>query len=226
MPTIEEILTQVGLGDSQSQTKTAAATSAPKSQEVNQVLESLGLSGVDESAAAGVTKTASEGRNNMGFSDFYDDLFADVTPDAAAAAAAAEQEKTAAAAAAAAGGEGASAAEVAVEDPTDNFGQLTGVYVNVLADSYFEKLAGDLEMEAGKGFKPQAGVNDGGELSRIVGKEGDPSIEMNHDASSGAGLKVNPGNQTPYSLKARAQIKAILKRNMKSEPGDLGGYNE
>jgi hypothetical protein len=215
MATLEEILAQVGLSEAPSQTKTASAA-APSSKEVNKVLEDLGLSGVEDIDNAGVTKTASEGRNHMGFTDIYDSMFGEVAP----AATEETQVKTAAA-------DAVATAEAGAEEVTESstaMGELTGIYFNVLEDSFYEKLAGDLEMEAGKGHKSVD--NAGGELSRIVGKEGDPRIAVNHDPASGAGLKVNPGNQTPYSLKAKAQIKAILKRNMKSEPGDIGGYNE
>lgn len=226
MATIEEILAQVGLGDTPpSQTKTASAGS-PSSKEVNKVLEDLGLSGVEEISSAGVTKTASEERNNMGLTELYESIF----EDAAAPAAEPVQEKTAAAAAApaapAAPVQEKTASAEGEEDPSTAVGELTGIYFNVLEEAFVEKLAGDLEMEAGAGHSPLGGNKGGGELTRIIGKEGDPSIPMNHDSTSGAGLKANPGNQTPYSLKARAQIKAVLKRNMKSEPGDLGGYNE
>jgi hypothetical protein len=221
MATIEEILAQVGLGDaSSSQTKTAAAA-VPSSKEVNKVLEDLGLSGIED-VNAGQTKTASDERNNMGLTDIYESMFGEAAP------AAAGQEKTAAAAAAEAApveGEEKTASEEE-QSPTTSVGEVTGVYFNVMRTELLEKMAGGLEAEAGSGHSPLGGNKNGGELSRIVGKEGDPSVAVNHDPTSGAGLKVNPGNQTPYSLKARAQIKAILKRNMKSEPGDIGGYNE
>lgn len=220
MATIEEILAQVGLSDAPSQTKTAAAAGSPSSKEVNKVLEDLGLSGVEDVDSAGVTKTASEERNHMGLTDLYENIFAEAAPEAIAAEVPG-QEKTAAAEVT----EEVEGTEEVVE-PSTAMGELTGIYFNVLEDAFVEKLAGDLEMEAGAGHKPQAGVKDGGELSRINGKQGDPSVAMNHDASSGAGMKANPGNQSPYSLKAKAQIKAILKRNMKSEAGDIGGYNE
>lgn len=216
MATIEEILAQVGLSDAPSQTKTASAQATPSSKEVNKVLEDLGLSGVEEVDNAGVTKTASEERNHMGLTDIYENIFGEAVE-------AEGQEKVAAAEEAAAEG---SEVEAGEEDTSTALGSLTGIYFNVMHDAFIEKVAGDLEAEAGAGHSPLGGNKGGGELTRIIGKEGDPSIPMNHDATSGAGLKANPGNQTPYSLKARAQIKAILKRNMKSEAGDLGGYNE
>lgn len=207
MATMQEILDEVGLGEA-GHTKTATATTAPSSKEVNDVLDSLGLSNVESVEAAGVTKTASEGRNRMGMTDLYEEIFG------GEAAPAATQEKTAAAATEA--GE-----QTEVESQA---GELTGIYFNVLRDAAFDKIAGDLEMEAGKGFQPDAGSS--GELTKIVGKEGNPRVAVNHDPSSGAGMVANPGNQTPYSLKAKAQIKAILKRRMTSEAGDVGGYNE
>lgn len=221
MATIEEILAQVGLSDAPlSQTKTAAVGS-PSSKEVNKVLEDLGLSGVEDIDNAGVTKTASEERNHMGLTDIYENIFGEAAPVETEVVEPAAQEKVAAAAATV-----ETEVEAEATEQTSAMGELTGVYFNVLEDAFVEKIAGDLEMEAGAGHKPQGGVKGGSELSRIVGKEGDPAVAVNHNPSSGAGLKVNPGNQTPYSLKAKAQIKAILKRNMKSEAGDIGGYNE
>lgn len=222
MATIDEILSSVGLGDKPSQTKTASAGSTPSSKEVNKVLEDLGLSGAEDISNAGVTKTASEERNHMGLTELYDQVFGEAAP---AAPADDGQNKTASAAAAA---EGDPAVEPTQGDsnPITDLGELTGIYFNVAEEAYLDKVAGDLEHEAGSGHSPLGGNKGGGELTRIIGKEGDPSVAVNHDPVSGAGLKVNPGNQTPYSLKARAQIKAILKRTMKSEPGDIGGYNE
>ena len=218
MATIEEILAQVGLSDVPSHTKTAAAKGSPSSKEVNKVLEDLGLSGVEDVDNAGVTKTASEERNNMGLTDIYENIFGEVVE------ATEGQEKVAAAAAV---GEAEVTEEVTGDEDTSTaLGSLTGIYFNVMHDAFMDKIAGDLESEAGAVHSPLAGNKGGGELTRIIGKEGDPSIPMNHDSTSGAGMKVNPGNQTPYSLKARAQIKAILKRTMKSEAGDVGGYNE
>jgi hypothetical protein len=221
MATIEEILSQVGLGDKPSQTKTASAAATPSSKEVNKVLEDLGLGGVEEISSAGVTKTASEERNHMGFTEAYEALFGE---EAVAAPAEDGQNKIAAAAPAA--GEPAAAPAEGEDNPITDLGELTGIYFNVAEEAYLDKVAGDLEHEAGSGHSTLGGNKGGGELTRIIGKEGDPSVAVNHDPTSGAGLKVNPGNQTPYSLKARAQIKAILKRTMKSEPGDIGGYNE
>lgn len=219
MATLEEILAQVGLSDvAPSQTKTASAA-APSSKEVNKVLEDLGLSGVEEIDNAGVTKTASEERNHMGLTEVYESLFGEAAP---AAAAESTQEKVAAAATT----EGETTTETTEVVPSTALGELVGVYFNVMEDAYVEKLAGDLEMEAGAGHKPFAHQPASGELTKIVGKEGDPMIAKNHDASSGAGLKVTTGGNTPYSLKAKAQIKAILKRTMKSEAGDIGGIHE
>lgn len=221
MATLEEILRDVGLGEP-SQTKTAT-TANPSTKEVNEVLESLGLdSKVVENQ---VTKTASDERTNMGLTDIYEDLFG-TKPEATVEKTAATTAAPAAEAAPAATEKTASAETQETEDPTTRVGELTGIYFNVMHDACIEKIAGDLEMEAGKGYQPQEHAGSTGELSKIVGKEGDPALPNNYDASSGAGLKANPGNQTPYSLKAQAQIKAILKRRMKSEPGDLGGYNE
>jgi len=218
MATLEEILAEVGLGES-SQTKTASAA-APSTKEVNEVLENLGLN-EKVVEAEGVTKTASDERTSMGLTDLYENIFGSNGETAAAAPAAeAGAEKTAAATA-----EAAPAGEVS-DEPSTNLGELTGIYFNVMHDACIEKIAGDLEMEAGSGYKPQEHAGSTGELSRIVGQEGDPAVPNNYDASSGAGLKANPGNQTPYSLKAQAQIKAILKRRTKMEPGDVGGYNE
>lgn len=201
MATLEEILAQVGLGDAGVQTKTASQAS-PTTKEVNDVLDGLGLSGLGEDEG-GVTKTASDERNQMGLTDIYEDMFGEKAP----AAPAPEQTKVAA--------EVAPVAATVTEDEAGQespVGELTGIYFNVMHDAWQEKLAGDLEAEAGAGVKPQASAPGGGELSKIVGKEGDPAIAMNHDASGGKALKVNPGNQTPYSLKEKALAKAIARR--------------
>lgn len=221
MATLEEILAEVGLGES-TQTKTAAPVGSPSTKEVNEVLESLGLDGGIESVEqAGQTKTASEERNQpMGMDKIYESLFQDAPAANAVVAPTETQTKTASETTTE-----VSATEVEADESTA-LGELTGIYFNVQHDALIEKLAGDLEMEAGAGHKPQASAPGGGELSKIVGKEGDPAIPMNHDASGGAALQVTTKNTTPYSLKSRAQIKAILKRTMKSEAGDVGGYNE
>src|ERR1019366_6060553 len=177
MATIEEILAQVGLSDAPSHTKTAAAVGSPSSKEVNKVLEDLGLSGVEEVDNAGVTKTASEERNNMGLTDIYENIFGEAAPEAVEPT---EQVKVATAAAAAAAAavetEVVAASTEEVTEPSTAMGELTGIYFNVLEDAFVEKLAGDFEMEAGKGHKSVD--NAGGELSRIVGKEGDPRIAV------------------------------------------------
>lgn len=216
MATIEQLLAGVGLS-SGGQTKTAAAA-VPTSSEVNQVLENLGIfGGIESLDAASVTKTASaEGTNMTGLTDIYDSMFG---AEEAASATDPGQTKVAAAAP-----EAAATADANEDgDPSTSLGELTGIYYNVQCDEFVEKIAGDLEAEAGKGFKPQ-GAGERSELSKIIGKEGDPAIAVNYDASSGAGLKVNPGNQTPYMINAHA--KEILKRRVKSEAGDVGGYKE
>lgn len=207
MATLEEILADVGLSESPSQTKTAAA---PSTSEVNEVLEGLGLDGIEE--AAGQIKTASEERNHMGLTDIYEDLFGEetVTED----------------------GQTKVASEEVVEEEGEEasgsnaLGELTGIYFNVMQEEFMDKIAGDLEAEAGAGHKPQSGVKDGGQLSSIVGKEGDPAVAVNHPASSGAPLKVMTGNKSPYGPNARAAIKQILSRKMKSEAGEVGGSHE
>jgi hypothetical protein len=206
MATLEEILADVGLADN-AQTKTASAA-APSSKEVNSVLESLGLTGL-EGSAEDITKTASDERNKMGLLSIYEDAFGEEVVVETQTKVASTEEVT-----------------DDENEASTRFGELVGLYFSVAQDSLVEKLAGDLEMEAGDGYKPQGSAPAGGQLSEIVGKQGDPALPVNHDASSGAGLRVNTGNQTPYSLKAKAQIKAILSRRMSTEAGDVGGYHE
>src|ERR1019366_3746344 len=195
MATLEEILADVGLSEPSGQTKTASAQGTPSTKEVNSVLEGLGLSGVED---AGVTKIASDERNNMAFLDIYESVFGDTAPVDEVV----EQTKVAAAAAPV-----VTETEIDENPNTTAFGELAGVYLSVAIDGLVEKLAGDLEMEAGTGHKPQASAPGGGQLSEITGKIGDPSIEMNYDASSGKPLVTNPGNQTPYPLKVGATAK-------------------
>lgn len=204
MATLEQLLAEVGLAE-ESQEKTASA-SAPSTNEVNQVLEGLGLAGMSDE---GVTKTASQERNHMNLLDVYEGVFGEEVTETEG------QEKVAYA-----------SGEEYVNEGSTSMGELVGIYFNVLHDSCMEKIAGDLEAEAGAGHNPFAHSPESGELSKIVGKEGNPHQPMNHEVGSGKPLVTNPGNHTPYSLKAQAQVKSILKRRMKADAGDVGGYHE
>lgn len=117
---------------------------------------------------------------------------APVATKTAAAAAAAPTEKTAS----------------AEDESISNFGSLVGGYFGEIFGS-FVKSAADLEVEAGKGSKPQEHAPGGGGMTAVIGKEGDPALAVNYDASSGDGMKVTTHGNTPYSL---AVEQSVLKR--------------
>lgn len=115
----------------------------------------------------------------------------------------------------AAAAEAAPAAAAAIEKTASEqaegvtaFGSLVGGYFTEAFDS-FVKSAADLEVEAGKGEKPQEHAPGGGGMTAVIGKEGDPALPQNHSASSGAPLKVTTHGNTPYSL---AVQQSVLKR--------------
>jgi hypothetical protein len=205
--TIKELLSETGLETAPATTeKTAAARST--TEEVDEVLRSLGV------GDSTTVKTASEnvkpnGGSMKSMADMYEEIIG-------AAPAAPTTEKTASEVAAAA----AATAEVTTtEDGADaDFGSLVGSYFNEALNPFVEKVAKDLEAEAGAGFKPLAGINGDGSLAAVIGKEGDPSLGQNHKATGGGKIDATTGNHSPYSLKDSALAKEILKRE-KVVPG-------
>lgn len=184
------------------QVKTASAASKPSSTaEVDRVLNDLGLLDAESVKTASASTPENNGGPMSSLAEIYERTMSTPVTEKtaaaapAAAAAATEAEKTAAAA----------------EDETgiSDFGSLVGGYFNDQFAPYVEKVAADLETEAGKGHKPQADAPGGGGMTSVIGKEGDPALAMNHAASDGAHLKVTTQGHTPYSL---AVQQSVLKR--------------
>ena len=195
MATLQELMAEVldVAPANGGQEKTASATK-PTSTEVDQVLDNLGLQGAEAVKTASASEEQKNG-GNMSLADIYEQMMG-VAP------AEAGQEKTASAQAAA--GE--------ASDESTAFGELVGEYFNEIAAPYFDKVASDLETEAGKGEQPLAHVPTGGSMTAALGKPADPMLPKNHSASGGAAINAAAHNSTPYALKEQALKKAILKR--------------
>lgn len=209
MATLNDLLNEFGLAE-ETQTKTASQ-SKKTNNEVNKVLEDLGFS-ADEAVVEEVTKTASKGDSmSNGFMDDYEAIFGQ--PEEAV-----HQETEGA-------GEDlekqASSEEGDVTD-THVFGELVGTYFNEMRAGFMEKIAGDLEAEAGAGHNPMP-EHTTGTLSATIGQKGNPHLPVNRKA--GEPLHVMTGNTSPYSLKG-ALAKQVLKRVGTSAAGDVGAYKE
>jgi hypothetical protein len=202
MATLEELMADVLGSQSVGQTKQASAAK-PETSEIDQVLANLGLSSSETVKTASEQETQTTG-GTMGLLDIYERIMSD------APAGAAETEKVA--------NEGAAAAESTV---TGAFGELVGEYFNVMAGPYFDKVAGDLESEAGEGHAPMGSLSAPSSLGKTIGKEGDPHLKVNREMSNGKKLDVTTGNKSPYSLKEKALLKAILRRSQAGEVGNI-----
>lgn len=204
MATLEELLAEYGLSES-TQTKVASEQKTT-SEEVDQVLESLGLTGAEE----GVEKVASQNEtkgDNMSLTGIYEELFGEVTAEESLDKVASE--------------------ETEGNEATDLFGQLTAHYFGVAQGEYFEKVAASVEEEADQDEEqPMAHLGNKSSLGGTIGKQEDPHMPVNHSASGGEGMKTMTGNQSPYSLKELAKLKEILKRIGKQEAGAVGAYKE
>lgn len=216
--TLSELMTDCGLesGPNSGQTKHAAAPSS--TTEVDQVLKNLGLEGTEN------VKTASEnvkpnGGNMATLTDIYQQIMGDSAPAGqtkeAAPAAEAGSEKTAAEATPA-------ATPAEGDDSRTVFGGLVGHYFNEALNGYV-KTAGDLEAEAGKGELPLQHIQPEGQMTKVIGKESDPMLPMNHSGSSNEKIDAAVKNTTPYNLKGAA-LKEVLKRLSAAQPG--GSYEQ
>jgi hypothetical protein len=190
--TLEELLSQYGLSEQPSQTK-VAQEQAPKNtnEEVNQVLEGLGLFDAEE----GVEKVAQETENEnkgdrMSLTGIYSELFGDGENEVN------DQ-----------GYEGNEASEL--------FGELTAHYFSAAQANYLDKIAGEVEHDDEQPMENMKG-----------GKEQDPHMPVNYQASGGAPMHAMTGNTSPYTLKDAAILKAVLKRLGQAQPGAVGAYQE
>lgn len=216
--TIQDILNEC-LSDPKTQGQTKeASVQKPSTEEIDRALEDLGL------AESGTVKTASDVANksnggNMGLTEIYNQMFAEDTQPTTTETEPAAAEPTTKVASEA-GGE-------SNEDPND-FGSLVGHYFNVGTETFLEKVAAEAEAsDKGGDHNPLQHLGDKSALGGTLGNVGDPHMGNNYDASSGAASKAMTGSNSPYAPLSKALMtKAILKRKMSMESGDVGGYNQ
>lgn len=195
MATLEELLQDYGIAEGTAQTKVASAQPV-KNDEVQKVLEGLGLDGADE----GVEKVASETDNKgdrMSLTGIYEELFGE-QPAAAAEQPAATTEKT---------------ASEEVNEATQLFGELTAHYFGVAQGQFLDKVAASLESEANgqDDEQPMQHLDNKSQMGSTLGKPADPHLPLNHSASGGK-PSTGIGEPETYSLKDKAMVKQILKR--------------
>ena len=212
MATLQELMAEVLGSPSKEELQKQASAAKPTTQEVDQALENLGL------RDSGTVKTASEAGAEPGnggtisLAQIYEQIMGEAAP---AAAAEATTEKTAAAATE------PTASEAGDEDASTLFGEMVGDYFNVMAEPFFDKVAADLETEAGAGESPVEGQTTGGSMTAALGKPADPHLHVNHPASSGAPLRVTTKGTSPYSLREAALKKEILRRSAAAPVGNI-----
>lgn len=209
--TLDQLLAECGLATSGSEKEHEKVASAPVKDQVDQVLESLGLhsSAAEEESVEKVASVKKEEGGLMGLQSIYDQMFGEES----------EVVKT------------ASEEQVTEMQPSEtqevsraqSFGELVAHYFNAGHSEYIEKMAAEMDSVQ----QPLAHASTGGQLTGIIGAPKDPHLPVNHDASSGKQLHTMTGNSSPYSLaSAGPAIKALLKRKMKQEAGDVGGYHQ
>ena len=203
MASLQELLAECNLTDTAvaGQEKTAAAAK-PSTDEVDRVLENLGLKETGQEKTASATEKETGG-NDMSLYEMYTKAFDQVEPTAEVI------EKV--------------ASDVSTENSaTLALGELVGEYFNGAVDAYageFEKFAADLEAAAGKGTVPTAGLPSG--------EKGDPHLPVNRDASGGEKLTVMTHSDSPYAfgpgklLQERSMQKAILKKMRAATIGEV-----
>jgi hypothetical protein len=200
MATLRELMAEFDIGEEH--TKQASVTKTSK-DEIDQVLENLGIGDAE------TVKTASENENkdggSMGLQDIYEKIMGE---DVSA------QEKVAS--------ETPATEETSQEKvASSSFGELTGEYFNVVAAPYFEKVAGDLEVEAGQGHAPMGDLDEKSSLGKSLGQQADPHLKVNHAPKNGQRIDAATGGKSPYSLKEKALLKAILSRSAAGEVGNV-----
>jgi hypothetical protein len=210
---LQELLAQCDIEDTQGSataTKTASAPTANK-QEIDRVIGEMGLGDAASVKTAAENKQENTG-GSMGLREYLDNLSGEGQAPAATT------DKVAA--------DGGTTATEGQDDGTNGvseaFGERLGHYFNVCAEEYCEKVAGDLQSEAGKGEQPLAHLQPSGSMTSAIGKPADPALPVNHSASDGEKVHASTGNQSPYgSLKETALKKAILKRTQAAPVGNI-----
>lgn len=194
MATLAELMAEV-MGEPAQTGHDKQASAKPTTDEIDQVLANLGLGDTES------VKTASDQSDktggSMGLMEIYEKIMGEEAPVAQE-----EQtsEKTASEAA---------PAEQATEEASDSstaFGELVGEYFNVMAEPFFDKVAGDLESEAGAGEQPLAHAGGSGSMGKAIAPQKDPHLPVNHSASGGHDLKVMTGGKSPYSLAVKQKL--------------------
>jgi hypothetical protein len=205
--TLDQLMAECGLASSTSVKEHEKVASAPAKDEIDQVLEGLGLNSLATEEES-VEKVASENETtggNMSLTRIYEEMFG--TEE--------QIEKV--------------ASEEVVEqvEQTESrenlFGQLVAHYFNAGQSEYIEKVAAEMDSDQ----QPLAHASTGGQLTGIIGEARDPHLPVNADASGGKALHVMTGSQSPYSLaSAGPAIKAVLKRKLRAEAGEVGAYHQ
>ena len=187
MATLQELMSEC-FGEPVAGLNKGASAAKATTDEIDEVLNNLGIS--DSETVKVASESNEQNGGNMGLMDIYEQIMV--------------------------GGDSAETSHQGYEgeaSPSTQFGELVGEYFNVLAEPFFNKVAGDLEAEAGKGHQPMAG------LGEAVKKY--PHLEVNYDSKNGRPLEVSTGGSSPYSLKESALIKQILRRAAARQSGNV-----
>jgi len=189
------------------QTKTASAEKPASSKEVELVLEQMGL--IDAETVKTASENVSQESKVGGIMDLKA-IYEQIVGNGEEQTKVASEEVTPAAQ--------ASTNEAGEESA---LGDLTGQYLNVAMESYFEKIASKLDSAAGAGEQPLSGIRPTSALSAVTGKQADPSMPVNTNASGDQKLEVNGSSVSRYEIDALK--KQILKR-ISGDKMDVGAY--
>lgn len=209
--TLTDLLNEVGLdgGSSQVQTKTASEN-PPSTKEIDDTLEALGLGSSD------AVKTASEqistgNGGEMSLLKIYEQVIGGEPAESATN----TTEKVASEA-------GAAAPAESPADATEILGEVTGDFFTGAVNAFVEKVAGDLEAEAGAGHKPFESKPSA--MGSSMGLSGNAHMPVNNPTGDNEKVHAMTGGQSPYSLKEKALAKAMLKRT--KDYGAVGTFHE
>jgi hypothetical protein len=209
MATLQELMAEV-LGETSAKEgidKQASATK-PSTAEVDQVLENLGLQGSEAVVKTASAEGTKNNGGNMSLAEIYEQIMGVSAPEGG-------QVKTAS---------DPAQANTSTEgsEASTSFGELVGEYFNEVVEPYFEKVAADLETEAGRSEEtPLQHATTGGSMTAALGKPAESRLQVNHSASGGAPLRVTTGGHSPYALREAALKKTILKRMAVAPVGNI-----
>lgn len=194
--TLDQLMAECGLSTSSSPKEQEKIASAVVSSEIDQVLEGLGLNSTAAEEES-LQKVANE-TGNTGGNMGLQSIYEEMFGSEE------HIEKVASEAT-------YETYTAEGEDSAENiFGQMVAHYFNVGHDAFFEKIAEDSQ--------PLAGLPSGGQLTGVIGQARDPHLPVNMKSEAGA---------PQYSLaSAGPAIKAVLKRKISAEAGEVGGYHQ